>query len=219
MEYVTPREAARILSVSVSTLRRWDNEGLIKSIKTPAGHRRFSLAQLENLSLSQKPITTVLYCRVSTSSQRDDLVRQIDFLRQHYPTGEVISDIGSGLNFKRKGFISLLERILNKDVRRVVVAYPDRLVRFGFELVKWLCEYAGCELVVLHDTKLSPEQELVQDMLSIIHCFSARLSGLRKYKKQISQELQENNPSSSRCDKEASQQCLENQGIPVKRTS
>ena len=218
MEYVTPREAARILAVSVSTLRRWENEGQIKSIKTPAGHRRYSIAELENLSFAQKPITTVLYGRVSTGSQRDDLVRQIDFLRQHYPTAEVVSDVGSGLNFRRKGFITLLERVLNKDVRRIVVAYPDRLVRFGFELVKWICEYAGCELVVLYDTKLSPEQELVQDMLSIIHCFSARLYGLRKYKKQISQELQENNSTSSRGDKEASQQCLENQGIPVKRT-
>ena len=219
MKYYTPKQAADILSVSVASLRRWETEGKIKSIKTPSGHRRYAVVEIEKTLLKPESITTVLYCRVSTSSQRDDLTRQIDFLRQQYPNAEVRSEIGSGLNFRRKGFISLLERVLSKDIRRIVVAYPDRLVRFGFELVKWLCEYSECELVVLHDTKLSPEQELVQDMLSIIHCFSARLYGLRKYKKQISQELQEDSSPSERRDKEASQQCLENQGIPVKRTS
>ncbi|TVQ41732.1 MAG: IS607 family transposase [Gloeocapsa sp. DLM2.Bin57] len=159
MKYLTPKEAALALSVSVSSLRRWESEGKIKSIKTPAGHRRYAIAEIEK-TLQPQSVTTVLYCRVSTSSQRDDLTRQIDFLRQHYPEGEVISDIGSGLNFRRTGFITVLERIVTKDIRRLVVAYPDRLVRFGFEMVKWLCEYFECELVVLYDTKLSPEQEL-----------------------------------------------------------
>lgn len=95
------------------------------------------------------------------------------------------SDIGSGLNFRRRKFLTILERVLSGDVQRLVVAHPDRLVRFGFELVKWLCERTGCKLVVLNERKLSPEQELVADMLSIIHCFSSRLYGKRKYQKQV----------------------------------
>lgn len=218
MKYYTPKDAAKILSVSVSSLRRWESEGKIASIKTPSGHRRYALEEIEKQLHQPKSTSTVLYARVSTSSQRDDLTRQIDFLRQHYQDGEVVSEVGSGLNFRRKGFISILERVLSKDIQCVVVAYPDRLVRFGFELVKWICERSECQLLVLHDTQLSPEQELVQDMLSIIHCFSARLYGLRKYKKQIKQELQDENAPQSRSDKEVTKQCFENQGIPVKRT-
>ncbi|MFB2978990.1 IS607 family transposase [Microseira sp. BLCC-F43] len=149
-----------------------------------------------------------------THSQQEDLQRQLEHLRSLYPEAEVISEVGSGLNFRRKKFLSILEGIIDGDIQCLVVAHPDRLVRFGFELVRWLWEKFECQLVVLNHSFLSPEQELVADMLSIIHCFSSRLYGLRKYSKQIKEDLQKENPSLKiALDKTSTQQCAENQAI------
>ncbi|NES67987.1 MAG: IS607 family transposase [Okeania sp. SIO2D1] len=191
MKYVRPKEAASILGVAVSSLRRWEEEGKIKAIKTPSGHRRYSIAEIEQAAGLPRTITTVCYARVSSHSQRDHIEGQIELLLSRFPEAEIVSEIGSGLNFKRKRLLSILDRICTGDIKRLVVAHPDRLVRFGFELVKWLCERNECELLVLHDSKQSPEEELVQDMLSIIHCFSSRLYGLRRYKKEIGEKVRE----------------------------
>lgn len=216
MNYVTPKQAAQILGVHVSSLRRWETEGKLKAIRTPGGQRRYALEEVEKAAGQSKPVVTVCYARVSTHSQRDDLERQIEFLRSRFPEAELLSDVGSGLNFRRRKFLAILDRILTGNVQRLVVAHPDRLVRFGFELVKWLCERTGCELVVLNERKLSPEQELVADMLSIIHCFSSRLYGLRKYQKQVKEALQEDCQTLPRQkpDQATAEQCQENQGIP-----
>ncbi|MFH7024631.1 MAG: IS607 family transposase [Heteroscytonema crispum UTEX LB 1556] len=214
MQHVTPKEAAKLLGVHVSSLRRWENEGKLKAIRTPGGQRRFILEEVEKAAGIPRAIRTVCYGRVSTHSQQEDLQRQLEHLRTKYPEAEIISEIGSGLNFRRKKFLSILERIISGDIQRLVVAHPDRLVRFGFELVKWLCEKFECELLVLNDRKLSPEAELIQDMLSIIHCFSSRLYGLRKYKSKIKEDLQKENPSLSfEIDKASAEQCTENQVI------
>ncbi|MFK0731011.1 MAG: IS607 family transposase [Gloeotrichia echinulata HAB0833] len=212
MQHVTPKEAAKILGVHVSSLRRWENEGKLKAIRTPGGQRRFILGEIEKVAGMPRTIRTVCYGRVSTHSQQDDLQRQLEHLCQRYPEAEIVSETGSGLNFKRKKFLAILERIIDGDIQRLVVAHPDRLVRFGFELVKWLCTKFECELVVLNDRQLSPEQELVQDMLSIIHCFSSRLYGLRKYKSTIKEELQKEG-TSQEIDKAVTEQCIENQAI------
>ena len=212
MQHVTPKEAAKILGVHVSSLRRWENEGKLKAIRTPGGQRRFILEEVEKIGGIPRTITTICYGRVSTHSQQDDLQRQLEHLRTKYPEAEIISEVGSGLNFKRKKFLAILERIIDGDIQRVVVTHPDRLVRFGFELVRWLCTKFECELVVLNDRKFSPEQELLQDMLSIIHCFSSRLYGLRKYKSSIKEDLQKE-VASQGIDKAVTEQCIENQGI------
>lgn len=215
MQHVTPREASKILGVHVSSLRRWENEGKLKAIRTPGGQRRLILEEVEKVAGIPATIRTVCYRRVSTPDHQDDLQRQLDHLRQGYPEAEIISEVGSGLNFRRKKFLSILERIIDGNIQRVVVAHPDRLVRFGIELVKWLCEKFECELVVLNHRKLSPEQELVQDMLSLVHCFSSRLYGLRKYKSKLKEELQKENPSFKiEIDKASTQHCVENQAIP-----
>lgn len=212
MQHVTPKEAAKILGVHVSSLRRWENEGKLRAIRTPGGQRRFILSQVEKVAGIPRTIRTVCYGRVSTHSQQDDLQRQLEHLRSRYPEAEIISEVGSGLNFKRKKFLSILERIIDGDIQRLVVAHPDRLVRFGFELVKWLCTKFECELLVLNDRKLSPEAELVQDILSIIHCFSSRLYGLRKYKSTIKEELQKESTTQG-IDKAVTEQCIENQAL------
>ncbi|WP_404799818.1 IS607 family transposase [Anabaenopsis elenkinii] len=212
MQHVTPKEAAKILGVHVSSLRRWENEGKLKAIRTPGGQRRFILEEVEKIGGIPRTIKTICYGRVSTHSQQDDLQRQLEHLRTRYPEAEIISEVGSGLNFKRKKFLAILERIIDGDIQRIVVPHPDRLVRFGFELVRWLCTKFECELVVLNDRKLSPEQELVQDILSIIHCFSSRLHGLRKYKSSIKEDLQKE-VASQGIDKALTEQCIENQAI------
>ncbi len=155
----------------------------------------------------------MLYARVSTYSQKNDLARQAEFLLKAYPEGELVKEIGSGLNFKRQKFFSILERIYKGDVGCLVCAYPDRLVRFGFPLVEWICKTTRCKLVVLNERNLSPEQELVEDILSILHCFSARLYGLRKYKKQVQKTLQEKTQAQNR---EADPECnWEDTGVSI----
>ncbi|NEO79295.1 IS607 family transposase [Moorena sp. SIO4G3] len=207
-KYVTPKEAAKNYGVSISTLRRWDREGKLDSIRTQGNQRRFCV---EGEAPQSKPI--VCYARVSTHSQLDDLDRQAEFLRSKYPNAEIVTEVGSGLNFKRRKFLKILERIYSADISAFVVAYPDRAVRFGFPLLEWLCKKAGVKLVVLNERKLSPEQELVEDILSILHCFSARLYGLRKYQKLLSKAVQE---KTSEQDFEVdTQQCLEDQGVSV----
>lgn len=191
-KYVTPKEAAELLGVGTATLRRWDKSGAIKSVRTHGNQRRYVI---EEENTSSKPI--VCYARVSTHGQKDDLARQAEFLRQSYPTAELITEVGSGLNFKRRKFLALLERIYEGNVGTLVIAHTDRLVRFGFPLVEWLCAKSGCELVVLRKKSLSPHEELVTDILSILHCFSARLYGLRKYEKQARQELQKETTKSN----------------------
>jgi predicted site-specific integrase-resolvase len=125
---------------------------------------------------------------VSSAKQKEDLHRQIAYMREHFPEHEIIQDVGSGLNFKRKGFTSLLERSCAGDVKEVVVAHKDRLARFGFDLVRWLVERNGGKLVVLGDVRQSPESELTADLLSIIHVFSCRMRGLRKYGRAVKED-------------------------------
>lgn len=215
MEYVTPQEAAKRLGVHVGSLRRWENEGRITAIKTPSGHRRYAIGAVERLAGSQSRPNTVLYARVSTSSQRDDLQRQTEFLKSKYPTSEIVSEIGSGLNYRRRKFLTILERVFKGDIQQIVVAYPDRLVRFGFELVRWVCEKHECSILVLNESKLSPHEELVQDILSILHCFSSRLYGLRKYEKQVRGEKENITETQKKPRKKVTEQCLENTGLSI----
>ena len=129
MEYVTPKEAAKKLAVHVGSLRRWEASGRITAIETPSGHRRYRIGDVEKLAGEQPRVNTVLYARVSTSSQRDDLQRQIEFLKSKYSEAEVISEIGSGLNYRRRKFLAILERVFIGDIQQIVIAYPDGLVR------------------------------------------------------------------------------------------
>ncbi|XZN94507.1 MAG: IS607 family transposase [Microcoleus sp.] len=214
MPYVTPRKAANALGVNPRTLARWSEDGLIKTIKTEAGQRRYDIAEY----LKQKSGTTelarpstVLYARVSTSSQRDDLKRQTEALTTSYPGSEVITEIGSGLNFRRRKLNTILERIISGDIQCLVVAHKDRLARFGFELIEWLCEKFDCKVVVLYQQKYSPETELVQDMLSVVHCFSSRLYGLRKYEKKLreDQEIQKQKTALTEIDGEITAELYE----------
>lgn len=186
--YVPARKAQLALGVTLKTLLRWEESGKIKTIRTPNGQRRYDIDSVLPTVRTDRAI--ILYGRVSSHAQKSDLARQIQFLVARYPSGEVIKEVGSGLNFRRKKLLAILERVLAGDVRMVVVCHKDRLCRFGFDLIQWLCEKCNCELVVLNQAQLSPEREMVEDILAIIHVFSCRLYGLRKYKQEIRKGLQ-----------------------------
>ena len=184
--YVTPREACKILSVSEKTLRNWDKAGKIQAIRTPTNQRRYDIDSVFTDGIDRR--VTALYCRVSSAKQKEDLERQVNYLQSLYPQGQVFRDIGGGLNFKRKGLLSILGQVMSRDISQVVVCHQDRLARFGGDLIRWICEQNDCQLVVLSRTDLSPEREMVEDILAIIHCFSCRLYGLRKYKSSIKED-------------------------------
>jgi len=189
MAYIPLRKAVEFLGLHPNTLRRYADEGKIKSIKNPAGQRLYDVESYIRGDSIRTP--TICYCRVSSSKQRDDLDRQIAYMQSLYPDAEIIKDIGSGLNFKRKGLRSLLDRLLQGNKFILVVACRDRLARFGFELVQYMVEQNGGQIVVLDKTVHCPQSELTQDLLSILHVFSCRMHGLRKYSKKIKEDLSE----------------------------
>ena len=185
--YKTPRETSEILGISIDRLRRLAENGTISVIRTPGGQRRYDVQGYLDAQ-TETDIVTIGYCRVSGKSQSDALASQVAYLQQHYPEAEIIKDFGSGINFKRKGLISLLERVLRGDKLRVVVAHRDRLARFGSEGIQFLVEQNGGEVVVLDETVYSPEEELTADLLAILHVFSSRMSGLQHYRDQIKED-------------------------------
>ncbi len=183
-------EAAKILGVSKSTMRRWEEEGRIKPERTPGGHRRYRSEELTQMVVHPMPKTdrvTIAYARVSSHDQKADLERQAillsEFCTKNGWTHEVIRDLGSGLNYHKKGLKALLQRIMRNDVERLVITHKDRLLRFGAELVFAICEEFQTEVVIVNKSEdTSYEDELTQDVLEIITVFSARLYGSRSHK-------------------------------------
>ena len=184
------RKAIEITGLSANTLRKYADNGTIKAKRVGKGQRLFDvtdlLQQRDPSRCDGKPV--VCYCRVSSRKQKDDLARQVVFMRERYPNADIIQDIGSGLNFKRKGLDAILQRLLQGDKFTLVVAYRDRLCRFGFELIQSMFEKNGGEILVLDKSELSPQQELTEDLLSILHVFSCRMHGLRRYENEIKED-------------------------------
>lgn len=196
MNTYKPCEFAKKLNVSVKTLQRWDNAGILKARRSPTGRRYYTETQyLEYIGqpAEQEKRSVIIYARVSSSGQKDDLKNQVTFLREYANAkgiivDEVLTDIGSGLNFKRKNWNELLQRAQNKEVRQILIAHKDRFIRFGFEWYqKWLSQY-GVEILIVNNEELSPEKEMVEDLISVIHVFSCRIYGLRKYKGKIKKD-------------------------------
>ena len=180
-----PRELSKLLNVSTECLRKWNTEGKLQSTITEGGHRRYLYSKPE---VNQRK--SFIYARVSSSKQKfakredrslaagRDLQRQIDYLQEKFPSHEVISDIGSGLNFKRKGFVKLLECLLNGGIKEVVVAHKDRLCRFGYDLIEHLFKRSGSILTIIESDEIKdPINEFADDVLSIITVFTARYYG------------------------------------------
>jgi len=173
--FVTPEKARRHFKVSDNTLRKWDSEGKIETIRV-GSHRRYRIEDPNPVKLRREKIC---YARVSSFDQKEDLERQISFLVSKYPGYRIIKDIGSGLNFKRKGFNSLLESAIKGNIEEIIVTNKDRLCRFGFELIESVLRINNGKIVVLYDEDKTPDKELTEDVLSIITVFSAKLYGRR----------------------------------------
>ncbi|NEO37033.1 MAG: IS607 family transposase [Moorea sp. SIOASIH] len=189
MALVPLRKAVELTGLSRNTLRKYADNGTIECEKTPGGTRLFNTESLLSFGRRQsRQSTTICYCRVSSNKQKDDLARQIAYLHSLFPEAEIIKDIGSGLNYKRKGLRTILERIVRGDQLTIVVACRDRLTRFGFELIEYLVSLNGGKILVLDQTESCPESELTADLLSIIHVFSCRVHGLRKYGQKIKED-------------------------------
>jgi predicted site-specific integrase-resolvase len=186
--YVLPKEASEYYGVSDNALRMWANDGRIKHITTKGGHRRYLLESKEPTDNNtteehQEHIRQkIIYSRVSSGKQRDDLKRQSEYLKSKYPDHRVISDIGSGINFKRTGFKRILEGIFKGTISEVVVAHKDRFTRFGYDLFEWIFQQHGAELICDKETTGDPKDELSEDLMAIITVFTARYHGKRKYK-------------------------------------
>lgn len=195
MSKLSISEAAKLKGVSTSTLRRWEAEGRLIPERTVSGHRRYDLSQL--LGIKAELSFTVAYARVSSHDQKEDLTRQKQvlelFCAQNGWQFQLIEDLGSGLNYNKRGLKRLIKLIVDNQVERLVLTHKDRLLRFGSELVFSLCEQFGCEVVIINRTEDSSfEEDLATDVLEIITVFSARLYGSRSHKnKRIVEELKD----------------------------
>lgn len=188
-------KAVKLLGISGTCLRIWADQGKIKTIRTPGGHRLFDVTSIGKPT--EEPLQSVdgdgidiAYCRVSSHKQKSDLERQVAFMRERCPNATIITDVGSGINFKRKGLRSILEQTLQGHVRSLTIAHRDRLCRFGFELIQWLLERQHVRLVVLDNVATSPQHEFTEDLLAIVHVFSERFNGFKKYSKAAKKEVE-----------------------------
>lgn len=185
MRYYSVEQAAELSGFHPNTIRRWADDGTIPSYRTKGGHRRVCIDDyIKSPNAPSEERVTICYCRVSSPKQRDDLTRQVEYMRERYPDAEIVA----GINFERKGLRSILERAMRGTVVTLVVAYRDRIARFGSQIIEFVLQQSGGQLVVPSGVSLSPEQELTTDLLTILHVFSCRLHGLRKYKTQIQED-------------------------------
>ena len=206
-----PKEFAELLGVSVKTLQRWDREGILKANRTPTDRRYYTYVQylqFKGIQTAQDRRDVVIYARVSTRNQKDDLQNQVEFLKQFCNAkgmivNQCMEEFGSGLNYNRKKWNKLLEEVMENKIKTIVISSKDRFIRFGYDWFEKFCEKFHTKIMIVNNEALSPKEELVQDMISILHVFSCRVYGLRKYKNQIkedeelAQELQNRTPSNA----------------------
>ena len=187
--YITPQEANRRFGYHTKTLGRWARDGKIDFIISPGGHYRYSVEGLEQLTTSDDTREIVLYARVSTNTQKDDLKTQAEYISKSYPQAKVVQEMGSGMNLKRKKFLELMERVQKRELKLIVIAHKDRLARFGFDFIEWYCNINNCSIEVLDKSFKTPHAELMEDFAAILHCFSSKLYFLRRYKTDIEQDI------------------------------
>lgn len=202
VKYYSIGKFANRIGKTIQTLRNWDKKNILKpSHVTQGGTRYYSQEQLNYfLGLkSEKQINKKIigYCRVSSHKQKDDLERQIENVKTYmYAKGyqfEIITDIGSGINYNKKGLNQLIDMVTNSEIEKIVVLYKDRLIRFGYELIENLCNKFGTTIEIIDNTEKTEQQELVEDLVQIVTAFSCRLQGKRanKAKKMIKELIED----------------------------
>lgn len=188
--YVPAARFQKHIGVNICTLRRWADTGRVESMRTPGGHRLYKLPAKETAEERKEPVAgqPVIYIRVSSGKQKDDLERQRAFMLSHRPHTRVIQDIGSGINWKRPGLLAILDGAFKGDISEVVVYSRDRLSRLGFDIIEWVLNRHGCKVTVIDNTDQSPEEELSDDLMSIVQVFCCRRNGRRRYKRRSDQD-------------------------------
>jgi putative resolvase len=195
--FVGGKQASEILGVHQRTLMMWDRKGLIETKRTPGNKRLYNVEKYikqqnsknnicDNLDdLDKKEKLNICYVRVSSNNQKDDLERQKSLLMKKYPEYIIIEDIGSGLNLNKRGIKKIIHLGIEGKINNLVVAYRDRLTRFGFELIEEIItKYSKGRIIVLNEKeKLEPEEEIMKDFMAIMNIYVAKMNGLRKYSK------------------------------------
>ena len=191
-----PKDFAELLGVSVKTLQCWDRDGILKANRTPTDRRYYTYdqyLQFKGIQTENDIRDTVIYARVSTRNQKDDLQNQVEFLKQFCNAkgiiiNQCVEDFGSGLNYNRKKWNKLLDEVMANKIKTIVISNKDRFIRFGYDWFEKFCEKFNTKIIIVNNGTLSPNEELVQDIISILRVFSCRLYGLRKYKNQIKED-------------------------------
>lgn len=230
-QYISASKVQQQFGVSSSSLRRWDGDGKVKTIRTPGGFRLYRVHDIQQLFSQDNSTETesqkakICYARVSSEHQKQDLERQVKDLQEKYPNYEIIKDIGSGLNYKRKGFCSILERVHQGAISEVVVAHKDRLCRYGFELVEFIFKKAGAKIVVLGQNSAEEQdstRELADDLLAICNYFVAKNNGMRsaenKRKRRQQQQEEETKGEQEKSGKETSRKGKKNKTFSESET-
>jgi|SRR6056300_758044 len=183
-QYVKSKEIRKKYRVHPSTLRNWAKKGLVAFKKTPGDRYLFKTKDVEKLfgDTDESTKEVLLYARVSSSKQKEDLERQVDSLLSKFPGSRLLKDVGSGLNFKRKGFKTLLDLIMQGNISTLVVTYRDRLCRFGLPMLEQILELKGTRLMVLNQNGQTRQEELKDDLISICTYFTAQAHGRRSHK-------------------------------------
>ena len=200
MKYYSAKTVTQILGVTAQTLRNWDKEGKLKPAYTKSnGYRYYSEEDVLSYTKerdTKKERKLVGYVRVSSKKQEDDIKRQKEnlesYLKQTNQEYEIVSDIGSGIDYTKPGLKKLIEKINKKEVDEIVVLYKDRLLRYGFELIEYFASLNNVKIRVLDKTNKTEDEELVEDLVQIITEFSCKIQGKRKSKtKKILEEIKE----------------------------
>jgi excisionase family DNA binding protein len=192
--YKTKKESCEILGIHYHTLYKLAKNGEIESAKIGSRQMYNIDKYMKDKKIEKTNKKRICYCRVSSQKQKEDLKRQIEYMEKKYPTYEIISDIGSGLNFNREGFNKIIDWGIKGEVEILVVAYKDRLTRFGYELIERIIkDYSNGEIKVENKKEEeTPEEEISKDIVAIMNIYVAKMNGLRKYKKEIKEEIEKN---------------------------
>lgn len=190
--YVTRKEASEQLGVHYQTLYRMVEREEIESVRI-GKQLMYNIDKfLKDKKIEKNNKRRICYCRVSSNKQKEDLKRQIEYMKDKFPFHEIISDIGSGLNYERKGLLEIIESAINGEIEEIVIAYKDRLARFGYELIDWLIKtYSKGQIKIINkEEEETPTEELTKDIISIMNVYTAKINGLRKYKKELTTEIE-----------------------------
>ena len=194
-EFIAGKKALQILGISLSTLYRYDKDGIIETIRTPGGKRLYNIksylakSRVDIKDKNESNKKKICYARVSSNSQKTELLNQINYMKQLFPDYIHLNDIGSGINFNRKNLNLIIDYAIKGELDVLVISYKDRLCRIGNDLIEnILKKYSNTKIIILNDDKKSPEEEIVDDLIQIITVFSSRVYGLRNYKKKLNEE-------------------------------